>query len=130
MGSNLYMQTRKNAPYNRKHFSSISEQKAVISIAGDGERTANYYSLLTSILAASVVLYKSNGDYSKCCGIAGVITKDSSGGNARELLLESLMILKNRGYDSAGLATTSSDVNNNTMLQNLRAMVKKQIQLN
>jgi len=114
MGCNLYTKTRKNTPYNRKYFGSISEQKAVISVAGDGERTANYYSLLTSILAASVVLYKSN-DYTKCCGIAGVITKDSSRGNARELLLESLMILKNRGYDSAGLATTSSDLNNNAM---------------
>jgi len=42
-----------------------------------------------------------------CCGIVGVIgTKNHS--NAREFLLDGLTILKNRGYDSAGIATLSS----------------------
>jgi len=42
-----------------------------------------------------------------CCGIVGVIgTKNHS--NAREFLLDGLTILKNRGYDSAGIATLPS----------------------
>jgi len=51
----------------------------------------------------------------KCCGIAGSVPSYKGGqsmhGNddARKFLLESLMIMKNRGYDSAGLATVSND---------------------
>lgn len=41
----------------------------------------------------------------KCCGIAGVIGRE--GDDAREFLLEGLTVLKNRGYDSAGIATLS-----------------------
>ena len=38
----------------------------------------------------------------KCCGIAGVV---GAKGDARYYLIEGLTILKNRGYDSAGIAT-------------------------
>jgi len=39
-----------------------------------------------------------------CCGIVGVVgTKEHS--DARDFLLDGLTILKNRGYDSAGIAT-------------------------
>ena len=44
----------------------------------------------------------SNNDTSKCCGIAGVV---GAKGDARDYLIEGLTILKNRGYDSAGIAT-------------------------
>jgi glucosamine--fructose-6-phosphate aminotransferase (isomerizing) len=51
-------------------------------------------------LAASALNEKSNA---KCCGIVGVVgAKD---GSARDFLIEGLTILKNRGYDSAGIAT-------------------------
>lgn len=51
-------------------------------------------------LAASSMNEKSNA---KCCGIVGVVgAKD---GSARDFLIEGLTILKNRGYDSAGIAT-------------------------
>mmetsp|Transcript_19376 Transcript_19376/g.39586 ORF Transcript_19376/g.39586 Transcript_19376/m.39586 type:complete len:700 (-) Transcript_19376:559-2658(-) len=43
-----------------------------------------------------------NGYLAKCCGIAGVV---GAKGDAREYLIEGLTILKNRGYDSAGIAT-------------------------
>jgi len=43
-----------------------------------------------------------NGYIAKCCGIAGVV---GAKGDAREYLIEGLTILKNRGYDSAGIAT-------------------------
>ena len=41
-----------------------------------------------------------------CCGIIGVIGTEEHK-DAREFLLDGLTILKNRGYDSAGLATIS-----------------------
>ena len=44
---------------------------------------------------------------SDCCGIVGVVgTTEHT--DAREFLLDGLTILKNRGYDSAGIATVSS----------------------
>jgi len=43
-----------------------------------------------------------NQDNAKCCGIAGVV---GAKGDARDYLIEGLTILKNRGYDSAGIAT-------------------------
>eukprot|EP00814_Leptocylindrus_danicus_P016465 CAMPEP_0116010516 /NCGR_PEP_ID=MMETSP0321-20121206/4044_1 /TAXON_ID=163516 /ORGANISM="Leptocylindrus danicus var. danicus, Strain B650" /LENGTH=672 /DNA_ID=CAMNT_0003479623 /DNA_START=187 /DNA_END=2204 /DNA_ORIENTATION=+ len=44
----------------------------------------------------------------ECCGIAGVVgSADSKNSDAREFLLDGLTVLKNRGYDSAGLATIS-----------------------
>jgi len=41
----------------------------------------------------------------ECCGIAGVIGTNDH--DARAFLLEGLTVLKNRGYDSAGIATLS-----------------------
>lgn len=41
-------------------------------------------------------------DSTECCGIAGVV---GAKGDARDYLVEGLTILKNRGYDSAGIAT-------------------------
>jgi len=45
-----------------------------------------------------------------CCGIAGVVGRPAAKHDARDFLLEGLTVLKNRGYDSAGLATI--DINN------------------
>ncbi|CAM9112701.1 unnamed protein product [Phaeothamnion confervicola] len=49
----------------------------------------------------------------ECCGIAGVVGHSGSGGSedARAFLLEALSILRNRGYDSAGMATIDEDKN-------------------
>jgi len=44
----------------------------------------------------------SSSSSAKCCGIAGVV---GAKGDARDYLIEGLTILKNRGYDSAGIAT-------------------------
>lgn len=41
------------------------------------------------------------------CGIVGVVSDDSD--EASEYLIEGLTILKNRGYDSAGIASVSKD---------------------
>ena len=54
-------------------------------------------------LAASSVTNDDDDASAKCCGIVGVVgAKD---GSARDFLIEGLTILKNRGYDSAGIAT-------------------------
>ena len=72
-----------------------------------GYTTSNYsskqFGLLAAAgatLAATAMNERSNA---KCCGIVGVVgAKD---GSARDFLIEGLTILKNRGYDSAGIAT-------------------------
>ena len=57
--------------------------------------------------AALTAVASQQKNKSKCCGIAGVV---GAKGDARDYLIEGLTILKNRGYDSAGIATMS-DVN-------------------
>eukprot|EP00984_Skeletonema_dohrnii_P019400 scaffold9259_cov73-Skeletonema_dohrnii-CCMP3373.AAC.1 len=56
----------------------------------------------TAALALATTTANNNNDTSKCCGIAGVV---GAKGDARDYLIEGLTILKNRGYDSAGIAT-------------------------
>jgi glucosamine--fructose-6-phosphate aminotransferase (isomerizing) len=70
------------------------------------DSTLSRFSLLAAgaLAAAATQTEKQN---SKCCGIAGVV---GAKGDARDFLIEGLTILKNRGYDSAGIATMS-DVN-------------------
>jgi len=63
------------------------------------------------MLAATTVNDNSNDATAKCCGIAGVV---GAKGDARDYLIEGLTILKNRGYDSAGIATMSE--NNPTLV--------------
>jgi glucosamine--fructose-6-phosphate aminotransferase (isomerizing) len=57
---------------------------------------------LLAVAAAASAFAASNQEKADCCGIAGVV---GGSGDAREFLLEGLTILKNRGYDSAGIAT-------------------------
>ena len=65
-------------------------------------------------LGAAFVGFEMHKSSTKCCGIAGVVSEpaksvSSQGFDARDFLLDSLTVLKNRGYDSAGLATIGSD---------------------
>jgi len=53
-------------------------------------------------LAATGATMNEKKNSVKCCGIAGVV---GAKGDAKEYLIEGLTILKNRGYDSAGIAT-------------------------
>ncbi len=55
-----------------------------------------------ALTLAATTAAANNNDSSKCCGIAGVV---GAKGDARDYLIEGLTILKNRGYDSAGIAT-------------------------
>jgi glucosamine--fructose-6-phosphate aminotransferase (isomerizing) len=59
------------------------------------------------LAAGALAAATTQTEKSDCCGIAGVV---GAKGDARDFLIEGLTILKNRGYDSAGIATMS-DVN-------------------
>jgi len=63
---------------------------------------------LLAAAAAASALAASNNEVTDCCGIAGVV---GGSADAREFLLEGLTILKNRGYDSAGIATMAPGSN-------------------
>ena len=58
------------------------------------------------LLATSLVVAKQSQEQSENCGIVGVVGNSD---DAFEHLMEGLTILKNRGYDSAGIATISAD---------------------
>lgn len=60
-----------------------------------------------SSLALSGMLMETNK--ADCCGIAAVVSANDSQFDTRDFLLEALTILKNRGYDSAGIATADQE---------------------
>jgi len=66
--------------------------------------SSNSRALLAAAAAAAGASAIVANDKADCCGIAGVV---GGSGDARDFLLEGLTILKNRGYDSAGIATMS-----------------------
>lgn len=68
-------------------------------VAGSS-RLGGLIATAAAAMGASIAL--ANNERADCCGIAGVV---GGSGDAREFLLEGLTILKNRGYDSAGIAT-------------------------
>jgi len=76
------------------------------SYYGNNHGSANLSSARFGLLAAAGALVATGAmnekNNAKCCGIAGVV---GAKGDAREYLIEGLTILKNRGYDSAGIAT-------------------------
>lgn len=64
--------------------------------------------LVAAAAATSAFVTFEDSPATDCCGIVGVIGTDKHT-DAREFLLDGLTILKNRGYDSAGIATVPSD---------------------
>jgi glucosamine--fructose-6-phosphate aminotransferase (isomerizing) len=61
---------------------------------------------VSATLAATAAANNEQSSSAKCCGIAGVV---GAKGDARDYLIEGLTILKNRGYDSAGIATLDEE---------------------
>jgi glucosamine--fructose-6-phosphate aminotransferase (isomerizing) len=68
------------------------------------DASASRFGLLAAGALAAAAAASQSNESSKCCGIAGVV---GAKGDARDFLIEGLTILKNRGYDSAGIATMS-----------------------
>lgn len=75
--------------------------------SGSHETDANSYKLYAPFAFALVALatLASSTFKSENCGIVGVVGSD----DANSFVLEGLTILRNRGYDSAGIATVSAD---------------------
>jgi len=69
-------------------------------------RGGSLFAAATAAAAAGATMMASRDRTADCCGIAGVV---GNTGDAREFLVEGLTILKNRGYDSAGIATMSGN---------------------
>lgn len=99
-------------------FSSLSSSQAFQQQDGNGNWKASVSALLAIGSATALTasqLNKRENSVAECCGIAGVVSSNPKIGStsqvfdAREFLLDSLTVLKNRGYDSAGLATISTD---------------------
>jgi len=77
------------------------------------QQSAEYVNNSRALLAAAAgaaagmtAMLGNDHQTADCCGIAGVV---GSQGDARDFLLEGLTILKNRGYDSAGIATMTGN---------------------
>eukprot|EP00521_Asterionellopsis_glacialis_P009043 CAMPEP_0195281384 /NCGR_PEP_ID=MMETSP0707-20130614/714_1 /TAXON_ID=33640 /ORGANISM="Asterionellopsis glacialis, Strain CCMP134" /LENGTH=722 /DNA_ID=CAMNT_0040340265 /DNA_START=73 /DNA_END=2241 /DNA_ORIENTATION=+ len=84
--------------------------RAAAAALGAGYEENNWSSKVicaSAAFAATFALSQQNNERTDCCGIAGVVGSGSSSHDARGYLLEGLTILQNRGYDSAGLATTA-----------------------
>jgi len=79
-----------SGPHNSHNFSGASSRNWVLGVGALG------------LLAAHLI-----DNMAENCGIVGVVSDDSD--EASEYLIEGLTILKNRGYDSAGIASVSKD---------------------
>ncbi len=80
--------------------------KSIVVNSEESYRNGSSNSLipLFGVFVATVLLGVKT---SENCGIVGVVGADDASG----FILEGLTILKNRGYDSAGIATISSETN-------------------
>ena len=81
---------------------------ASIATQGDDHKTG----AICAAVLMGLGLVTTTSEDAKCCGIMGVMStethkSDGTDKDARSLLLEGLSILRNRGYDSAGIATSS-----------------------
>jgi glucosamine--fructose-6-phosphate aminotransferase (isomerizing) len=96
----------------RSSVANVSQRGFIAAAATQHRRNPDdeiaYSSRLGGLLATAAaamgasIAFAKNEERADCCGIAGVV---GGSGDAREFLLEGLTILKNRGYDSAGIAT-------------------------
>mmetsp|Transcript_32681 Transcript_32681/g.74592 ORF Transcript_32681/g.74592 Transcript_32681/m.74592 type:complete len:695 (+) Transcript_32681:125-2209(+) len=82
--------------------SSIRAASTVASQQQQSDFSSSRYGLFAAAGAFAAASALNERDNAKCCGIAGVV---GAKGDARDYLIEGLTILKNRGYDSAGIAT-------------------------
>lgn len=96
--------------------STLSSTRAVSTLSSSTSSESDHSPLwnatnlaaLVAAAAATTAFATSDSVTTDCCGIVGVIGT-SKHTDAREFLLDGLTILKNRGYDSAGIATVPSN---------------------
>lgn len=84
----------------RAALSSLSQ----LSVLDEQASSPSLSKLMAAAAAMTVAAYAAEPNRTDCCGIVGVVgTSEHS--DARDFLIDGLTILKNRGYDSAGIAT-------------------------
>ena len=98
--------------------SRLASNRAVSTLSSAASSDSDHSSLwnaangaaLIAAAAATTMFVASDSEAvtTDCCGIVGVIGTQEHA-DAREILLDGLTILKNRGYDSAGIATVPSN---------------------
>ena len=82
--------------------SSSIRAASTVASQQQSDSSSSRYGLFAAAGAFAAASALNERDNAKCCGIAGVV---GAKGDARDYLIEGLTILKNRGYDSAGIAT-------------------------
>ena len=117
LGRRIFLKAAQRSTYHQNAFQSCALRAAAASSSSVAASTTTFhnshsndhssrFALLSATaalaLATTTANNNNNNDTSKCCGIAGVV---GAKGDARDYLIEGLTILKNRGYDSAGIAT-------------------------
>ena len=96
-----------------RNFTPLSNRVSLMaSMTTQGDDYKNGAIWVAALVALGLVTTSS--DDARCCGIMGVMSTEKYKPNntdtdARSLLLEGLSILRNRGYDSAGIATSSDN---------------------
>jgi glucosamine--fructose-6-phosphate aminotransferase (isomerizing) len=91
--------------YHRHSVGSLSTCSTnQYSNGNDGQQATHSFGIASAIgLAVSALLF--NSKKAENCGIVGVVGSPDAGG----FLIDGLTILKNRGYDSAGVATITTN---------------------
>mmetsp|Transcript_25833 Transcript_25833/g.40138 ORF Transcript_25833/g.40138 Transcript_25833/m.40138 type:complete len:715 (-) Transcript_25833:189-2333(-) len=114
LGRRIFLKAAQRSTYHQNAFQSCALRAAAASSSSSSvaastttfhsdHSSSSRFALLSATAAlALATTTNNNNDTSKCCGIAGVV---GAKGDARDYLIEGLTILKNRGYDSAGIAT-------------------------
>lgn len=104
IGRRVFLAAAKRSTYQQALQSSALRAASTTSHYSHGDSSSSSASRFGLLGAAGAFALAANATNEKadCCGIAGVV---GAKGDARDYLIEGLTILKNRGYDSAGIAT-------------------------
>jgi len=101
--SRAFQIAARRAPALTSCSTTTASRGFAVSAAQQTQDSNSMGSLLAAAAVAAGATAYAN-EKADCCGIAGVVGRT---GDARDFLIEGLTILKNRGYDSAGIATMS-----------------------
>mmetsp|Transcript_28213 Transcript_28213/g.83138 ORF Transcript_28213/g.83138 Transcript_28213/m.83138 type:complete len:733 (-) Transcript_28213:357-2555(-) len=117
------------APASSARYSSSVAAIAASTERRQGQQRQTYrqqqrFGLAAAAAAtATAAAVSSRRDDAECCGIAGVVGGDTV--DARDFLIEALTVLKNRGYDSAGVATMTGKENDPMLITKFASVGEK-----
>eukprot|EP00584_Thalassiosira_punctigera_P001270 CAMPEP_0172527390 /NCGR_PEP_ID=MMETSP1067-20121228/2083_1 /TAXON_ID=265564 ORGANISM="Thalassiosira punctigera, Strain Tpunct2005C2" /NCGR_SAMPLE_ID=MMETSP1067 /ASSEMBLY_ACC=CAM_ASM_000444 /LENGTH=711 /DNA_ID=CAMNT_0013311121 /DNA_START=100 /DNA_END=2235 /DNA_ORIENTATION=+ len=117
VGRRIFLAAASRASSQRRALFQVSSSRAASAVAASrqsrnrresADSARAKFGLLAAAGATGAASAGAADDQAnaECCGIAGVV---GAKGDARDFLIEGLTILKNRGYDSAGIATMAED---------------------